>query len=78
MTIVKATEKGHVIIPSDLRKKHHIKKGSKVAIYEGEGGTIILKPLPDNPIDASRGILKGKTSLLKALMKDRKEEAQRG
>jgi len=78
MTVVKATEKGHVIIPADLRKRHHIKKGSKVVIYEGEGGTIILKPLPDNPVDASRGILKGKTSLVKALMKDRKEEARRG
>ena len=77
MTVVKTTEKGHVIIPADLRKKHHIKKGSKVVIYEGEDGTIILKPLPDNPVDASRGILKGKTSLLKSLMEDRKKEARR-
>lgn len=52
MTVAKATEKGYVIMPADLRKRHHIKKGSEVAIYEGEGGTIILKPLPDNPVDA--------------------------
>lgn len=35
MTIVRATVKGQVIIPAELRKKHKIKKGSKVCIYEG-------------------------------------------
>ena len=38
----------------------------------------LLKPLPDDPVEASRGILKGKTSLTKALLKDRREEAKRG
>ncbi|TAN45387.1 MAG: AbrB/MazE/SpoVT family DNA-binding domain-containing protein [Nitrospirae bacterium] len=78
MVVVKTTEKGHVIIPAGLRKKHHIKKGSRVGVYEGEDGLIILKPLPDNPVDATKGLLKGKTSLLSALLKDRKEEAKRG
>ncbi|MCX7913116.1 MAG: AbrB/MazE/SpoVT family DNA-binding domain-containing protein [Thermodesulfovibrionales bacterium] len=78
MSIVKATGKGQVVIPIYLRKKYNIKKGSKVNIYEGEGGVIIIKPLPDEPIEATRGILKGKTSLTEALLKDRKEEAERG
>ena len=78
MAVVRATEKGHVIIPADLRKKHNIQKGSRVSIYEGEGNVIILKPLPDNPVEATRGMLKGKTSLLDALLSDRKEEAKRG
>ncbi len=78
MNVVRATEKGHVIIPAELRKKHHIKKGSRVGVYEGEGGVIVLKPLPDNPVDASRGMLKGKGSLLQALLKERKEEAKHG
>jgi AbrB family looped-hinge helix DNA binding protein len=78
MTVVRATEKGHVIIPVELRRKHHIKKGSRVGVYEGEGGVIVLKPLPDNPVEASRGLLRGKGSLLHALLKERKEEAKRG
>jgi AbrB family looped-hinge helix DNA binding protein len=78
MIVVKTTEKGHVIIPAQLRKKHHIKKGSKVSVYEGRDGVIILKPIPDNLVEATHGILKGKTSLLNALLKDRKEEAKRG
>jgi hypothetical protein len=32
--------------------------------------------LSENPVDASQGMLKGKTSLVDALMNDRKEEAQ--
>ena len=76
--IAKATIKGQVVIPAALRKKYNIKKGSKVNIYEGEGNVIIIKPLPEDPIEASKGMLKGKTSLLKALLKDREDEASRG
>ena len=78
MTIARATVKGHVVIPVELRKKYKIKKGSRVSVYEGEGGVIIIKPLPEDPIAYARGMLKGKTSLLKALLKDRREEAKRG
>jgi AbrB family looped-hinge helix DNA binding protein len=76
--IARATIKGQVVIPAELRKKYNIKKGSKVNIYEGEGNVIIIKPLPEDPIAASKGMLKGKTSLLKALLRDREEEASRG
>ena len=78
MTISKTTVKGQVVIPAPLRKKYNIKKGTRVAISEGEGNVIVIKPLPDDPIEASRGMLKGKTSLMKALLKDRNEEAKRG
>ena len=78
MTISRATVKGQVIIPAPLRKKFNIKKGTRVAIIEGEGNVIIIKPLPDDPIEASRGVLKGKTSMIKALIKDRREETKRG
>ena len=78
MTISRATVKGQVIIPAPLRKKFNIKKGTRIAIIEGEGNVILMKPLPDDPIEASRGVLKGKTSIIKALVKDRREEAKRG
>jgi len=78
MIIAKTTEKGHVIIPAALRKKFNIKKGSRLAVYEGEGNVILIRPLPEDPVEASRGMLKGKTSLLKALLRDRSEERKRG
>jgi AbrB family looped-hinge helix DNA binding protein len=58
MIIAKTTEKGHVIIPASLRKKYNIKKGTRMAISEGEGNIIIIKPIPDDPIEASRVYLK--------------------
>ena len=78
MAISKATIKGQVIIPVALRKKFNIKKGTRISIEEGQGRVILLKPLPDDPIEASRGMLKGRTSLTRALLKDRREEAKRG
>jgi AbrB family looped-hinge helix DNA binding protein len=78
MTISRATIKGQVLIPAPLRNKFNIKKGSRVSISEGEGNVILIKPLADDPIEASRGILKGKTSMTRALVKDRRAEAKRG
>jgi len=57
MTISKTTIRGQVIIPAQLRKKFNIKKGTRVAIMEGEGRVILIKPLLDDPIEASRGML---------------------
>jgi len=78
MLITKATTKGQVVIPADLRKRFNIKKGTRLAISEGEGKVILVRPVPDDPIEASRGMLKGKTSLVKALLKDRREDEKRG
>ncbi len=77
MKISRATTKGQVIIPAELRKKFNIRKGTRIAISEGEGQVILMRPLPDDPIDASKGMLKGRTSILDSLMKDRREEANR-
>jgi AbrB family looped-hinge helix DNA binding protein len=82
MITVSVTEKGQIVIPAPLRRKLHIKKGSKLGIEEAKGGTIILKPLwdisSDDPVEKSKGILKGKSSLLKSLLNERKKEASRG
>ena len=78
MTIAKATVKGQVVIPADLRKRFNIKKGTRLAISEGEGNVIVLRPVPDDPIEASRGMLKGKSSLTRALLRDRREDAKHG
>ena len=79
MTISSVTVKGQVVIPAKLRKKYGLRKGTKVSISESaDQGVIILRPLPDDPIGASKGMLKGETSILKAMLRDRKEEVARG
>jgi AbrB family looped-hinge helix DNA binding protein len=76
MTIITATEKGQVVIPADIRKKHHIKKGTKLAVFEKDD-EIILKLLFKDPVKEARGFFKGGKSALEALMADRKEEAKK-
>lgn len=76
MSIVTATEKGQVVIPAKIRKKYHITKGTKVVVIDKDN-QIILKPLLKEPIRQARGIFKQGASALKALMEDRREEANR-
>jgi AbrB family looped-hinge helix DNA binding protein len=77
MNMVSVSEEGRIVIPAILRKKFHLKKGTKIKIEETEAGLMILEPLADDPVEKSKGILKGKTSLLKSLLEDRKKEAAR-
>jgi hypothetical protein len=39
-------------------------------------GIITTQPLPDDPVERSKGILKGKKSLVESLLEDRKKEAR--
>lgn len=78
MSTSRVTEKGQVIIPVEIRRKYNIKKGTRVVVTETEGRAILIKPIPDDPIEASKGALKGNISLTDALLEDRREEAERG
>ena len=71
MAVVTSTVKGQIVIPADIRKKFKIEKGSRVNVYE-KGDKIIVEPLPDDPIQEGRGMLKTRGRVLKALMEDRK------
>jgi AbrB family looped-hinge helix DNA binding protein len=76
MPVVKATEKGQVVIPAGIRKKYHISKGTKIIILDKDK-EIVMRPLFKEPIKEARGIFKKGSSALEALMKDRKEEAKK-
>jgi len=71
------TAKGQIVIPSRLRRKHGIKKGTKVSIYD-RGSEIVIQPLTDEYIRSLAGIARtwGKGSLLKALVEDKKRERE--
>ncbi len=75
MSIVRATIKGQVVIPAEIRRKYHITKGTKVIIIDKDG-EIILKPLLKEPVKEARGRFKGGDSALKVLIEDRREEAK--
>lgn len=71
------SEKGWIVIPQELRERYGLKKGDKVHVVD-YGGVISIVPASETPIRNSSGILKGKTSLVKTLVKSRRQDADQG
>jgi AbrB family looped-hinge helix DNA binding protein len=71
------SEKGWVVIPQELRERYGLKKGDRVHVID-YGGVISVIPASRTPIKKACGMLKGKTSLVKELMKSRAQDASRG
>jgi AbrB family looped-hinge helix DNA binding protein len=67
------TTKGQLVIPSKLRRKFGIRKGTQVAFLE-ENQRLVLQPLTPEFIRSLRGSLKGEPSALKSLLENRKRE----
>ncbi len=76
MPIVKSSAKGQVVIPREIRKTLAIAPGTRFDVRV-EGQEIVLLPLPDDPVRALRGILKGGSSMTQALLEDRRAEYAR-
>lgn len=70
-----ATTKGQIVIPASLRRKYGIKVGTKIIVLDN-GEEIILKPVNEQYLSKLQGSLKG-TGALKALMEERKQDAER-
>jgi AbrB family looped-hinge helix DNA binding protein len=51
------TSKGQLVIPAELRRKHGIRAGTKVAIFEDSVGRIVLQPMTEDYIKRVRGCL---------------------
>jgi AbrB family looped-hinge helix DNA binding protein len=73
------TSKGQLVIPSKLRRKYNIKKGTRVNFVE-DNGKIILQPVTREYIREFRGIYKlkpGEKPATQELLEDRAEEKRR-
>ena len=69
------TVKGQIVIPSKLRRKFGIKKGTQVYVYERDG-EIAIKPITDDYIRKMAGMAGTKGKLLKALMVEKAKERE--
>ena len=67
------TVKGQIVIPSRLRRKFGIKKGTQVSLYE-KNGEIVIKPITDEYIRSMAGMAGTKGRLLKALKEEKAKE----
>ena len=73
MEKVVVTVKGQVVIPSKLRLKYGIEKGTQVFVYD-RGDEIVIKPVTDDYIRSMAGMAGTKGRLLKALAKEKARE----
>jgi AbrB family looped-hinge helix DNA binding protein len=69
------TVKGQVVIPSKLRRRFGIKKGTQVFLYEKDDA-IVIKPITDDYIQKMAGTTRTKGKLLKALMEEKAKERE--
>ncbi len=69
------TTKGQLVIPSKLRRKYAIRKGTQVAFLEEEN-RLVLQPLTPDFIRSLRGSLKGEPSAMKILQEERKRDRE--
>ena len=67
--MVEISRKGQLLIPKSYRDKTGINRGELALSVDRN--KLIVNPLPDDPIEASRGFLKGGSSLGEVLLKDR-------
>ncbi len=69
------TVKGQIVIPSKLRRKFGIKRGTQVFLYD-RNGEIVIKPLTDEYLRSMAGFTGTKGKLLKALMEEKARERE--
>jgi len=70
------TTKGQVVIPSKIRRKYNIKKGTRLYVEES-GDEIILKPVTPAYFEKLAGILQTKGKLSKTLLNKRAADKER-
>ncbi len=70
------TTKGQIVIPSKIRRKFNIKKGTKLYIEE-KGDELVLKPVTAEYFRKIAGILSTKGRLSKSLLKERSRDREK-
>ena len=74
---VTVSEKGWVVIPADLRKRYNLHPGAEVTVVD-YGGVLALVPAMTKPVRQPAGMLKGRTSLTRGLLREHRRERSRG
>jgi len=75
MIMVTVTAKGEIAIPTNIRKRLKIKRGTKLCIVE-KGDKIILQPLTGEYFEKKAWILHTNGKLTKAILDERKKEKE--
>ena len=73
---VTVSEKGWVVIPAELRRRHNLRPGTQVQVVD-YGGVLALVPKLQDPVNQAAGMLKGRKSLRRALLAEHRAELRR-
>ena len=76
MTTTTITSKGQIVVPVEIRRHLHIKKGMRFAVVE-QNGQIVLSPMNQDYFNSFAGILKSKKggkSLTEMFLEERRKE----
>ncbi len=73
MPLAQISSKGQILIPKKIRNRYGVRLGGKVHILEQAEG-ILIKPAPEDPLEAACGFLKGTFSLTNDLLKEHSKE----
>ena len=71
------SEKGWIVIPAELRKKYNLHPGAEVSVVDYGGGLALVPTMP-RPVRQAAGMLRGRTSLTRALLAEHRRERSRG
>jgi AbrB family looped-hinge helix DNA binding protein len=71
--VAKVSTKGQVVIPAELRKRHHLEPGESVQIFE-YGELICIAPLVRDAVEAAYGALPPGPSLAEELKRKRRKD----
>ncbi len=67
--------RGQTVVPQEIREQFGIKPNSKLA-WSTRNGVIIVVPVPEDPVKASVGILKGSGFTFKDFIEERRQERE--
>ncbi len=70
MTVVTLSNKGQLVIPSEIREKYNLCKGDRFLVRD-VGGKIVLEPLPRHPLLELRGAFKSGAGAVDLLLRER-------
>ena len=70
----KLTKRGQTVVPSEIRKRFNL-EGSSTLQWMIEGDIITVLPVPINPVEALKGVIKGRVSF-KKFMDDRRSDRE--
>jgi AbrB family looped-hinge helix DNA binding protein len=76
MPTVTVSAKGQLVIPKVLRERFGITTGSKVDLLASDGGLMLI-PVAADPVESSRGMLKGTRVTTEKLLQERRRDRER-